>query len=202
MSLIFTNFQILKSSNFQIKRVTQTELIQQLTATFGKTKVNKLAVILKERKFALHDLIDATFNTDKTIAFRAAWLLENVFLADPGFYLTDLNYLLTRFQDVTYPSCQRHYAKIIMHITSPKAPVQIKERIQTIHMEPVIEQCFDWIIDTKVLIAVKVHAAEALFNLRERYPWIAEELANQLQFLMKNGTAAIQARGKKLLKSL
>jgi len=168
----------------------------------GKTKVNKLVVILKERNFALRDLIDTTFNIDKTIAFRAAWLLENVFLADPGFYLTDLDYLLKRFKDVTYPSCQRHYAKIMMHITSPKAHVQIKEQIQSTDMEPVIEQCFDWMINPKVLIAVKVHAAEALFNLRGRYPWIAEELANQLQFLMKNGSAAIQARGKKLLGKL
>jgi len=69
-------------------------------------------------------------------------------------------------------------------------------------MKPVIEQCFDWMIDPKMLIAVKVHAAEALFNLRNRYPWIAEELANQLQFLMKNGSAAIQARGRKLLAKL
>ncbi|SDS78134.1 hypothetical protein SAMN05216490_1800 [Mucilaginibacter mallensis] len=182
--------------------MTQTELIQQLSVTFGKTKVNKLAVILKERNFALRDLIDTTFNPDKTIAFRAAWLLENVFVADPGFYLTDLDYLLTRFKDVTYPSCQRHYAKIMMHITSPKTPVQIKEQIQSSGMEAVIDQCFDWMINPKVLIAVKVHAAEALFNLRDRYPWIAEELANQLQFLMKNGSAAIQARGKKLLAKL
>jgi len=182
--------------------VTQAELIQQLSATFGKTKVNKLAVILKERKFALRDLIDTTFNSDKTIAFRAAWLLENVFLADPDFYLTDLDYLLTRFKDVTYPSCQRHYAKIMMHITSPKTSIPIKEKIQSTDMKPVIEQCFDWMIDPKMLIAVKVHAAEALFNLRNRYPWIAEELANQLQFLMKNGSAAIQARGRKLLAKL
>lgn len=164
--------------------------------------MNKLAVILKERNFALRDLIDTTFNADKTIAFRAAWLLENVFLADPDFYLTDLDYLLTRFKDVTYPSCQRHYAKVLMHITSPKALPQIKDKIQTANMEPVIEQCFDWMIEPEILIAVKAHAAEALFNLRHRYPWIAEELANQLQFLMKNGTAAIQTRGKRLLAKL
>jgi hypothetical protein len=182
--------------------VTQTELIQQLSATMGKTKVNKLVVMLKERNFALRDLIDTTFNADKIIAFRAAWLLENIFLTDPAFYLTDLDYLLKRFKEVTYPSCQRHYAKIMMHITSPKASAQIKEKIESTDMEPVIEKCFDWLIDPKVLIAVKVHAAEALFNLRNRYPWIAEELANQLQFLMRNGTAAIQARGKKLLGKL
>ena len=57
-------------------------------------------------------------------------------------------------------------------------------------------------IAPKVLIAVKVFAAEALFNLRYRYPWITEELTNQLQFLMINGSAAIQSRGKKLLNAL
>jgi len=54
-------------------------------------------------------------------------------------------------------------------------------------------------IDPKAKIAIKVFASEALFNLRGRYPWIEEELANQIQFLMRNGTAAIQSRGKKLL---
>jgi hypothetical protein len=175
------------------------ELIKQLAATFGKTKVNKLVVILKERHFALRDLIDLTFHTDKTIAFRSAWLLENLFLVDPLAYLADLDYLLTQFKDVKYESCQRHYAKIMMHITSPKIPIEIKQKLDAIDLEPVVEQCFDWMIDPKVLIAVKVFSSEALFNLRHRYPWISGELAAQLQFLMRDGSAAIQARGRKLL---
>ena len=69
-------------------------------------------------------------------------------------------------------------------------------------MEPIVEQCFDWMIDPKVLIAVKVFSAEALFNLRHRYPWISGELTEQLQFLMRDGSAAIQARGRKLLEKL
>jgi uncharacterized membrane protein required for colicin V production len=57
-------------------------------------------------------------------------------------------------------------------------------------------------IDPKVLIAVKVFASEALFNMRRRYLWITEELTNQIRFLMRDGTAAIQSSGKKLLKTL
>jgi len=182
--------------------MTVTELCEQLAATFGKTKVNKLVVILKEKNFALRDLIDLTFNADKTIAFRAAWLLESVFLLDPVFYLPELDYLLTRFSDVTYPSCQRHYAKIIMHLTSAKVYPAIKIKLQQTNLEPIVERCFHWMIDPKVLIAVKVHASEALFNLRHRYPWINEELASQLQFLMRDGSAAIQTRGRKLLIAL
>jgi hypothetical protein len=189
-------------SNYQINMLTQDELLQQLSATIDKTKVNKLSAIIREQRFALRDLIDLTFYPDKTIAFRAAWLLENTFLYKPGLYLPDIPYLLARFKEVKNPGCQRHYAKIAMHLTSPKVVQPIQSVLQNINLEPVVEQCFEWMIDPKVLIAVKVFSAEALFNMRYRYPWIAEELVNQLQFLMRNGSPAIQSRGKKLLKAL
>ena len=113
-----------------------------------------------------------------------------------------MDYLLSRIKDVENPSCKRHYAKIVMHITSPKSPLNIQEKLAVTDLEPAVEQLFDWMIDPKVLIAVKVFAAQALFNMRIRYPWIAEELANQIQFLMRDGSAAIQSRGKKLLLQL
>lgn len=182
--------------------MTKDELIAQLTATFGKTKVDKLSQLVKQQVFALHDLIDLTFYPDKTIAFRAAWLLENVFLVNPVFYLPETDYLLSRFKEVEYESCQRHYAKIIMHLTSPKVHPLIKQKLQQTDLAPIVEHLFDWMINPKILIAVKVFSSEALFNLRERYPWIAAELKEQLQFLMRNGSAAIQARGKKLLAKL
>ncbi len=89
-----------------------------------------------------------------------------------------------------------------MHITSPKAPQSIKDKIETLNLEPIIEKLFDWMIDPNVKIAVKVFAADALFNMRHRYNWIQEELADQIHYLMCNGTAAIQSRGKKLLNNL
>jgi hypothetical protein len=182
--------------------MTKDELILLLTATMGKTKVNKLTETVRKQGFNLRDLIDLTFYEDKTIAFRAAWLLENVFLVNPVFYLTEIDYLLHKFQLVQYPSCQRHYAKIMVHITSPKAHPLIRQNIAKTDMEPVVEKCFDWIIDPSVLIAVKRFSAEALFNLRDRYDWIAGELAAQVQYLMRDGTAAIQTYGKKLLTAL
>ncbi|WP_259069374.1 hypothetical protein HDF24_14125 [Mucilaginibacter sp. X4EP1] len=174
-------------------------LLKQISSTIGKTKVLELSRILKEENFALRDLIDLTFYPDKDIAFRAAWILENVFLQSPGRYQHDLEYLLSRIKEVKHASCQRHYAKILMHITSPKAIQPIKEELASLKMEQVVEQCFDWMIDPKVKIAVKCFASEVLFNLRECYPWIKDELTNQITFLMRNGSAGIQSRGKRLL---
>lgn len=113
-----------------------------------------------------------------------------------------MDYLLTQFTKVNYQSCKRHYAKIAMHITSPKIHPLIKEHLQNKNLEVIVEQCFDWMIDPKVLIAVKVFAAETLYNLSHRYKWISEELKDQLSFLMNNGSAAIQSKGKKLLIAL
>ncbi len=180
----------------------QTELIKQISATIGKVKVLGLTKILEEGNFNLRDLLAVTFNNDKDIAFRATWLLENMFLQNPDKYIGELQYLLSVIPKVKHPGPQRHYAKIVMHITETSAPVVIKNEVQQLDMEPIIEQLFDWMINPKVKVAVKAFSAEALFNLKDRYPWIKDELAQQLQFLMRDGSAAIQATGRNLLKKL
>lgn len=182
--------------------INKSELIKQLSGTIGKTKVLELSQILKQQQFALRDLIDVTFNADKDIAFRAAWVLENVFLENPVAYQPDIEYLLSHVNEVKHPSCQRHYAKILMHITDPKVPAAIKDKVSGYDMGPIIEQCFDWMIDPKIKIAVKCFSSEVLSNLRKRYPWINEELKNQVEFLMRNGSAGIQSRGRKILLGL
>jgi hypothetical protein len=182
--------------------LTSDELIKEIGTTLTKAKVVKLTAILKKQQFSVKDLIDITFHPDKNIAFRAAWILENLFLQKPESYIENLDYLISKVKVVGNPSCKRHYAKILMHITAPKAPASIRQKLAGTNLEPVVEQLFDWLIDPKVLIAVKVFAAEALFNLRDRYNWITEELANQVRFLMRDGTAAIQSRGRKILLKL
>jgi hypothetical protein len=179
--------------------LTTAELIKEISATLAKKKVDKLTAILEKQQFALRDLIDITFHPDKNITFRAAWILENLFLKKPESYLADMDYLFSRIKDVKNESCKRHYTKIVMHITNPKAPLVIREKLGEIDLTSIAEQFFDWMIDPKERVAVKVFASEALFNMRHRYPWINEELKEQLQFLMRDGTPAIQSRGRKLL---
>jgi hypothetical protein len=180
----------------------QTELVKLLNAITGKVKVTELSRILTGQNFNLPDLIAITLHPDADIAFRAAWLLENVFLQRPEKYLPDLEYLLSQMLRVKAAGGKRHYAKIVMHITEPNAAQLIRDKVNDVDFEPIIEQLFDWMIDPQIKIAVKVCAAQALFNLRHRYNWLAEELADQLQFLMRDGTAAIQSKGKKLLREL
>lgn len=179
-----------------------TDIIKQIASVMGKTKVNRLVEILAEGDIDLAWLIDLTFHPDNNLSFKSAWLLENLYLKYPESFVPHINYIMGRLKDVKNPSCKRHYAKILMHLSSPKAPKAIKEKLKEVDLEPAIEQCFDWLIDPKVLVAVKAFASEALFNMRRSHTWITEELTRQLEFLMLDGSTAIQTKGKHLLSAL
>jgi cytosine/uracil/thiamine/allantoin permease len=180
--------------------LTQQQLTEQLSHTLGKTKVLKLSRILEEQHFALHDLIDITFHQDKVIGFRAVWILENMFLKHPEKYINDLEYFVSRFKGVSNPSCMRHYTKLIMHMTDTTSPASVKLKLQSIDLEPVVEQLFDWMIDPKVKVAVKAFAGRALFNLKDRYDWIAEELEGQLKIFMYDRSAGMRSAARSTLK--
>ena len=182
--------------------LSQQQLTEQLSSSIGKIRILKLSHLLKEQGFPLHDIIDITFHPDKQVGFRAVWLLENIFLTDPEAYLNDLHYLISRFKENRNQSCMRHYAKIIMHVTDANAPASLQLKLKDINFEPVVEQLFDWMINPKVKVAVKMFAANALFNLKDAVPWIQEELAGQIEFLMRDGSAGIQAGGRKILKEM
>ncbi len=177
-------------------------LRKQIEITLTKEKVLNLTEIVKQQDINVKDLIELTFDPNLQIGFRAAWILENLLLKDEMLFLENLDELLLRFPQVKNPSCQRHYVKILVYLTSPKANRAIKSRIEKANLEPIIETCFEWLIDPKIAVAVKVFCCEVMFNLRNRYDWIADELAREVEFLMKDGSAGIQSKGKKILKAL
>ncbi|MES2063782.1 MAG: hypothetical protein V4456_17785 [Bacteroidota bacterium] len=182
--------------------LTNDQLIKELSADPTKGFIERLSVTLRGQHFNIDQLIDLTFHPDTQVGFRAAWLLDTTILAAPELYINNLEYFVKRMGQVTNASCKRHYTRIMMHLTAQNAPKSVKEKLTSIDLETVAEQCFDWIINPKVKVAVKVFAADTLFNLCGRYDWIKEELASQVQFMMRDGGAAIQSRGKKLLASL
>ena len=180
----------------------QAELIKQISVTIGKSKVVSLSQILANKHTDITELIDLTFHADKGVAFRAAWLLENILLKQPDNFLSYIAPIISRFKEVSNPSCKRHYAKILMHLTAPGASQAVRQKLTDVDLQPAIEQCFDWMIDPNVMVAVKSFASEGLFNMRHRYPWIADELPDQLTYLMRDGTAAIRSKGRRLLSYL
>lgn len=182
--------------------MTQMQLIQHISTFDRHIKVVKLRNTLKQESFSLQELVDLTFYPDKAIANKASRILENILYRFPKNYTDDVAYLVERVTDVNCSSCLKHYAKIIMRLTSPEVPRVIRDRMKEIDLEPVVELCFNWLQDPKMLTGIRASAAEALFNMRHRYPWIAEALSRELEGMIPEATPMLKARANYVLSFL
>lgn len=174
--------------------MTQSQLIQHMSDPGKGNTVAKLGRRINRENFSLRELVDMTFNGDKEIAVKSSRLLEYMMFKFPESYYHDIQYLIDRIFDLQSASSKKPYAKILMHITSPEVPKDVREKMKEIEMESVVELCFEWMIDPKMLVSVRSYAAEALFNLRHRYPWIAEELSKQLEFMTRTASPNLLAK--------
>lgn len=177
-------------------------LLDEIANTLHKTKVEKLTAIVIDKSFSIIDLIDLTFHHDEQIGFRAAWILENVYAQYPERFVTGLDYFLERFPNQQNPSGRRHFSKIVSLVTGGKGFKAAKDVLYSFDLEHVIETLFSWLIEDKVLVAVKVHCMQALANLTPLYPWIKDELLQTIDYLTDKQSVAFFVRAKEIRKQL
>ncbi|UKJ09053.1 hypothetical protein [Solitalea lacus] len=183
------------------------EIFKQLEKPLNKKSVVHLALQFVEKGITIREIIDLTFLPNKEQGFRAAWILEQIAFNNQELFLPDFSYFCSRFPEVENESCKRHFAKIMEQYShylrnSSAVNKNLMDSICSINYEPVIETLFDWLINPKTKTAVIAFSMTALCNFHSLYPWIREELFQQIHFLMKNGSPGIQSRGKYLLKKI
>lgn len=163
--------------------MTQMQLIQHIS-TFDNFRAVKFRNKLKEQNFSLSELVDLTFHADPQVAQKASKILQYIIFKFPANYIDDFGYLVEHITGVDCTTCRKHYAKILLRLTSPEIPRDVRIKVKELDFESIAELCFQWLKDTKMAITVRAAAAETLFNLRHRYPWIAEALSRELEAMM------------------
>lgn len=179
--------------------MTKDELLAEIKQSLEKVKVEKLAAIAGLNNFQVNDLIDLSFHPDKAIAFRASWILENVTSRHPEAFWNSAQYFLKSYRTQANNSCRRHFTKILMWMVKRKGE---RQELQDFDWTGIIESTFEWVTEPECPVAVKVNCLDILLGLRDQVDWIAEELRAETEFLLKNGSAAMQSRGKRVLKKL
>jgi hypothetical protein len=179
----------------------KSDLLKAISGTLVKAKVERLAALTADNEESVSDLLDLTFYTQPEVAFRAAWISECVVLNYPERFELLVPEFLERYIDQRNRSCQRHFTKIMMCITDPKRSAVLHMPPQH-NVDPIIEKTFEWLIDEKAPVALRVNCMEVLFNLRDRSSWIADELRSEITFFLHGGSAAVQSSGKAILKKL
>ena len=99
--------------------MTREDLLKEISQTLYKARADKLARLLADQA-GIKQLQELTFYAKKEIAFRAAWILENVYFKNPDHFVPYLEDFIAAYYLQKNLSCQRHFTKIMMDITSPK----------------------------------------------------------------------------------
>ena len=169
-----------------------------------KTKVQELAALAGMEKLPVQELLSICFlQAEQAIAFRAAWVLEHIEATYSDRFLPFFPEFVRRLPEQHNLSCQRHFTKILMHFTSPKAREAYQAAWAAIpDREAVVEVVFEWLIDPKTPVAIRVNCLDILLNLREEFPWIRDELQAQIEFYLRDGSPAMQSRGRKILRQV
>ncbi len=171
------------------------QLRDELNARSKKGKADWMVELASRKGLDVADLFEITFDGEQTIAFRAAWVLEYIFTEYPATFRPVTQLFIEKYPLQTNPSCQRHYTKIMMVMSAG-------DYLKPEQQEEIIEATFGWLIDPDTPVAVQVNCMDILFNMSKRHDWIAEELIQQINFLLKTGSAAMQSRGKRILNKL
>lgn len=122
---------------------------------------------------------------------------EQFALLFPGF--------IAHFAAQVNVSCQRHYSKVLMHYLGAKpgaVRLEAYGKCSADQKEQLAEILFAWLVAPHTPVAVRVNVMDCLCFMVADFPWIREELKLQIAFFLRNGSAAMQSRGRKLLKKL
>lgn len=178
------------------------ELTDLLAQTLGKEKVVALAEIIAKYDFSVQELIDISFHPTPEIAFRASWIMENLYINQTEKFVPAIGYFLTRFASQNNLSCRRHYCKILALMTKKNAPAEIKGILASHELDGVIETSFAWLIDEEVPVAIKSHILNILANLSTNADWIRDELTQTMEYLVDKESIAFFAKVKQIRKQL
>ncbi|MFN0256276.1 hypothetical protein [Pedobacter ureilyticus] len=178
------------------------QLIADIKTTLSKNKVDALAQIAVRQANAVKDIIDLTFHPEEKIAFRAAWILENVYTNAPSNFAPAVTYFLDKFSSQNNLSARRHYGKILALLTKKNAPQEIKKALSEYDTEELVETTFAWLIDDDVPVAIKSHCLNILANFSVKHPWIKDELLQTMDYLVDKESIAFFAKVKQIRKQL
>jgi hypothetical protein len=114
--------------------------------------------------------------------------------------------------------CQNHpelilpwLPQILMELKTPKHDAQIRNTVRALEVlehypeefeGEIYEQCFEYLLDPKYPIAIKVFSMTVCSRIALKYPELIPELIDAIEDQMETGSAGYRSRAKKELARL
>jgi hypothetical protein len=139
-------------------------------------------------------LIEQSFSDKHPINWRSAWVLAELVHKHQTF--RDLiklkaSKIVSMLADFPTSGQQREYLKVLQDIELGEEDMGV-----------LLDLCFNWLLDKKVDVAIRVHAMQIIYDYSVKEPDLQPELKAILLEEMEYGTAGFRGRAKKILSKI
>jgi len=158
----------------------------------SKRQAVRIASYIGSDATRLQELVDLVLANEPKVAQRGAYALAYCGEFEP---------------EAVWP----HLTRLIQHLETPHIHNGVKRSIvKLLETAPLTEEqqglaanfCFDYAMNPQEAIAVRAFSMTVLFNIGKEQPELLPELKLVVEEMMVHGGAAIQSRGKRILKAM
>ena len=157
----------------------------------GKEDVQAVRDFICETPDRFAELMSFFLGADQKVAQKAAWVLDHTFEKRPFLVVPYTADLIEVLGHQKHPAIYRNSLKILAELDLPEDL-----------LGAAADHAFNFLLDPKAAIAVRVHAMTVLWNIVKKEPELAPELRMVLEDQIPHGSAGFKNRGQKILKAI
>jgi hypothetical protein len=167
------------------------DIAKALIAENSKAQVTRIVNYIgnDEKKFA--KLIHLVLKGDEIIKQRAAWVMSYCIINYPYLAIPHLNNLIDLLEKPVHNALKRNVVRFLQFI-------DISEE----HQGKIFDICIKLLLNNNEAIAVHAFAMSVCANICKKHPELKHELKLIINEMIQQGSPAIKARGKHILKEL
>lgn len=174
--------------------IAESDLKQMVNNIMGMKEAEWVAASAIENPEIFLKLMEFSYSSDTKLAFRSSWILTKVCDQVPEIISPYIPKLVEDLSGINNESILRSFLRIIS--LSDLGKLGRKQH------GLLTDLCFGYLNSGFTAIALKVYSMEILYTLTLTYPELANELSTSIRILMEDGSGAIIARGRIILKKL
>lgn len=137
------------------------------------------------------DLIAYLQLDPQRIAATAAWMVDYCVEQHPELIEKHIDQLVKRLPGFKHQGVQRGVVRMLARLPLPQK-----------HLGLLLHTCMEWLVDSDITVAVKVHCMQIAYRIALSEPEIAQELTSIIEEEIPKNTIAFASRGRKILAQL
>lgn len=162
-----------------------------LNENFSKPQCNEVVKWVGNNQKRFDELFGFVYRDQDRIAAKAAWISDYCVEAHPHLIEKHMDSVVVALPNFKQQGVQRSIVRMISRLPLPCSNLGL-----------LLNTCLNWLSDSAITVAVKVHCMEIAANIANQEPAIKPELKAVIEQELPKNTVAFASRAKRILPKL